>query len=187
MPEGEQPIPQPINEEAGELVECYWALDLMQAKFLADKLSEAGIPAVADTHDMHDALGSMSSSPRVWVRAAATLAARLDVARGVRTAPRTAKSTAGSIDVAGPASRAEIRRVGRKGDAVPDLVLASTSPYRRAPAPARLGVPFRARARRSSDEEAAKEPAADPRRARAGMLARAKAERAWRKSFPGCQ
>ena len=69
MPEGEQPIPQPINEEAGELVECYWALDLMQAKFLADRLTEAGVPAMSDTHDLHDAMGSMSSGPRVWVRA----------------------------------------------------------------------------------------------------------------------
>ena len=69
MPEGEQPIPQPINEEAGELVECYWALDLMHAKFLADRLTESGVPAMSDTHDLHDAMGSMSSGPRVWVRA----------------------------------------------------------------------------------------------------------------------
>jgi hypothetical protein len=69
MPEGERPIPEPLNPVAGELVEAYMALDLMQAKFLADKLSEQGIPAVSDVHDMHDALGSMSSAPRVWVRA----------------------------------------------------------------------------------------------------------------------
>jgi hypothetical protein len=69
MPEGDQPIPEPATPLAGQLVECYLALDLMQAKFLADKLSEAGIPAVSDTHDMHDTLGLMSSSPRVWVRA----------------------------------------------------------------------------------------------------------------------
>jgi len=42
----------------GDLVEAYWALDLMQAKFLADQLTDQGIPAVADTHDMHDALGA---------------------------------------------------------------------------------------------------------------------------------
>jgi hypothetical protein len=69
MPEGDQPIPEPASPLSGDLVECYLALDLMQAKFLADQLSEAGIPAVSDTHDMHDALGSMSSNPRVWVRA----------------------------------------------------------------------------------------------------------------------
>jgi hypothetical protein len=69
MPEGEAPIPEPLNPVAGELVEAYLAADLMQAKFVADRLSEQGIPAVADLHDMHDALGSMSSGPRVWVRA----------------------------------------------------------------------------------------------------------------------
>jgi hypothetical protein len=58
-------LPEPIE---GELVECYSALDLMEAKFLADQLSEAGIPAVSDTHDMHETLGSMNASPRVWVR-----------------------------------------------------------------------------------------------------------------------
>ena len=42
----------------------------LQAKFLADQLTDAGIPAVADNHDMHEALGSMSSGPRVRVRAA---------------------------------------------------------------------------------------------------------------------
>ena len=46
MPEGDAPITQPLNEEAGELVEAYSALDMLQAKFLADKLSEQGIPAV---------------------------------------------------------------------------------------------------------------------------------------------
>jgi len=69
MPVGDAPLPDPLTPEAGDLVECYWAMDLMQAKFLADQLSQQGIPAVSDTHDMHDALGSMSSGPRVWVRA----------------------------------------------------------------------------------------------------------------------
>jgi hypothetical protein len=69
MPKGIAPIPEPAPGHAGDLVECYWALDVMQAKFLADLLTDNGIPAVADLHDMHDALGSMSSGPRVWVRA----------------------------------------------------------------------------------------------------------------------
>ncbi len=69
MPKGEAPIPEPVTPLTGELVECYWALDLMQAKFLADQLTDQGIPAMSDTHDLHDALGSMSSVPRVWVRA----------------------------------------------------------------------------------------------------------------------
>ncbi len=59
-------LPEPLE---GDLVEAYAALDLMEAKFLADQLSDAGIPAVSDTHDLHDALGSMESGPRVWVRA----------------------------------------------------------------------------------------------------------------------
>ena len=69
MPTGEDPIPDLPAPPSGDLVECYWALDLMQAKFLADQLTDQGIPAISDTHDMQDALGSMSSGPRVWVRA----------------------------------------------------------------------------------------------------------------------
>ena len=69
MPAGEAPIPEPATPIEGELVECYWALDLMQAKFLADQLTDQGIPAMSDTIDLHDALGSMSSGPRVRVRA----------------------------------------------------------------------------------------------------------------------
>jgi hypothetical protein len=69
MPKGDEPLPVPATAIAGGLVECYWALDVMQAKFLADQLTDNGIPAVSDLHDMHDALGSMSSGPRVWVRA----------------------------------------------------------------------------------------------------------------------
>jgi hypothetical protein len=64
MPPGDEPIPGP----AEDLVECYLARDLMEAAFLVDQLGEVGIPAVADTHDMHDALGSMNSGPRVRVR-----------------------------------------------------------------------------------------------------------------------
>jgi hypothetical protein len=69
MPETTGAVPEPGSWVAGDLVEAYWALDLMQAKFLADQLTDQGIPAVSDTHDMHDALGSMRSGPRVWVRA----------------------------------------------------------------------------------------------------------------------
>ena len=69
MPSGDQPIPELAAPIDGSLVEAYWAADIMQAKFLADQLSELGMPAVADTHDMHDTLGSMSSGPKVWVRA----------------------------------------------------------------------------------------------------------------------
>jgi hypothetical protein len=67
MPEGDRPLDTPA-EPLSDLVECYRALDLMQATFLADQLSEQGIPAMADTDDMHTELGSMTSGPRVWVR-----------------------------------------------------------------------------------------------------------------------
>ena len=77
MPEGDAPLLEPTSDAEGELVECYWALDLMQAKFLADRLSEDGIPAVSDTDDMHDNFGSQSSRPRVFVRASDLPRARL--------------------------------------------------------------------------------------------------------------
>src|SRR5438874_928588 len=35
----------PVEEE---LVECYWARNVQEAKFLADQLIEQGIPAAAD-------------------------------------------------------------------------------------------------------------------------------------------
>jgi hypothetical protein len=58
-------LPNPIR---GELVEAYQALDLAEAKFLADRLTDEGIPAMSDTHDLHESLGGMHSFPRVWVR-----------------------------------------------------------------------------------------------------------------------
>jgi hypothetical protein len=64
----------PTEEIAGasisELVECYQALTLMEAKFLADQLASEGIPAMADTQDLQDSLGSWQGNPRVYCRAA---------------------------------------------------------------------------------------------------------------------
>ena len=34
------------------LVECYWAKNHIEARFLADQLGQEGIPAVADFHDL---------------------------------------------------------------------------------------------------------------------------------------
>jgi hypothetical protein len=68
MPKGDQLLSDADDSPVSDLVECYMALDLMEAKFLADQLSDQGIPAMSDTHDMHDALGSMNSAPRVRVR-----------------------------------------------------------------------------------------------------------------------
>ena len=58
------------------LVEAYRALDLMEAQFLADQLTEAGFVASADTQDMHDTRGGMTSGPRVYVREADLAGAR---------------------------------------------------------------------------------------------------------------
>jgi Putative prokaryotic signal transducing protein len=59
-------LPEPI---AGELVEAYQAYDLVEAKFLADELNEAGIQAASDTHDLQHSFGPMDGAPRLWVRA----------------------------------------------------------------------------------------------------------------------
>jgi hypothetical protein len=74
MPEGDAPIPESASELEGELVECYLALDLMQAKFLADRLSEDGIPAMCDADDV---LTGTNFQPRVFVRAADLSRAKL--------------------------------------------------------------------------------------------------------------
>lgn len=66
MPAGDGPLPEPIR---GELVECYAASNLVQAKFIADQLSEQGIAAVADSNDALGDMGAMGPGPRVWVRA----------------------------------------------------------------------------------------------------------------------
>ena len=59
-------LPEPLQ---GELVEAYRAFDLIEARFLADQLTEAGIPAAADTHDFaHQGISSVTNGPRVWVR-----------------------------------------------------------------------------------------------------------------------
>ncbi|MBX6313805.1 MAG: hypothetical protein IRY99_12940 [Isosphaeraceae bacterium] len=52
-----------------QMVECYQAISLMEAQFLANKLNEEGIPAVADTQDFQDALGTWDGNPRVYCRA----------------------------------------------------------------------------------------------------------------------
>ncbi|HEX8200918.1 MAG TPA: DUF2007 domain-containing protein [Isosphaeraceae bacterium] len=67
-----------LGEEFGtpmpQLVECYVAHDTIEAQFLADRLLEQGIPAVADHRDMNTMLGGWKPDmwgygPRVRVRA----------------------------------------------------------------------------------------------------------------------
>ena len=57
------------GEPGDELVACYQAGSLPEAKFLADQLVELGIPAVCDTADFQDSLGSWEGNPRVYCRA----------------------------------------------------------------------------------------------------------------------
>ncbi|WP_406694220.1 hypothetical protein V5E97_24430 [Singulisphaera sp. Ch08] len=46
------------------LVQCYMAENAIEAKFLADRLSEQGIPALADKHDLNTMLGGFQ--PQLW-------------------------------------------------------------------------------------------------------------------------
>ncbi|GIW87344.1 MAG: hypothetical protein KatS3mg108_1668 [Isosphaeraceae bacterium] len=57
------------GEPEDELVVCYQAGSLPEAKFLADQLVDRGIPAMADTIDLQDALGVWDGNPRVYCRA----------------------------------------------------------------------------------------------------------------------
>ena len=52
-----------------ELVQCYQALSLVEAKFLADQLRGEGIPATADAADMQDTRGGWTGNPHVYCRA----------------------------------------------------------------------------------------------------------------------
>ncbi len=52
-----------------ELVACYQAGSLPEAKFLADQLAIFGVPALSDTMDLQDTLGINDGNPRVYCRA----------------------------------------------------------------------------------------------------------------------
>lgn len=70
----DEPVKSRWSELVGphddDLVSCYQAYSLMESKFIADQLNELGIPAMSDTQDLQDALGTMQGNPRVYVRAA---------------------------------------------------------------------------------------------------------------------
>ena len=57
-----------IRDHEGEIVSCYQAYSLMESKFIADQLNGEGIPAMSDTQDLQDALGTMEGNPRVYCR-----------------------------------------------------------------------------------------------------------------------
>jgi hypothetical protein len=74
-----EPAPVDADLPAAELdpdvhlVECYWAMSVQEAKFLADQLIEQGIPAAADEQNLRYYLAGLPLGPyfgpRVWVRA----------------------------------------------------------------------------------------------------------------------
>ena len=71
IPEGTE-VDDPLADFAGtplpDLVECYIALSTIEAKFIADRLMEQSIPAIADEIDMNPVMGG--HGPKVWVRQA---------------------------------------------------------------------------------------------------------------------
>ncbi|CAN5863951.1 hypothetical protein BH23PLA1_BH23PLA1_19220 [soil metagenome] len=50
-----------------ELVECYMAYSLMEAKFIADQLNAEGIRARSDQQDLQDFMGTWQGNPRIYV------------------------------------------------------------------------------------------------------------------------
>jgi hypothetical protein len=67
--EGEKPkFDDPFAEFGGEpypeLVECYMASNPIEAKFIADRLMEEGIPAIADEIDINMTMGGFQ--PQMW-------------------------------------------------------------------------------------------------------------------------
>lgn len=57
-----------VGDHENDLVACYQALSIQESMFLAEQLSENGIPAMSDTIDMQDALGTLEGNPRVYCR-----------------------------------------------------------------------------------------------------------------------
>jgi hypothetical protein len=47
-----------------DLVECYTASNTVEAKFVADRLTEQSIPALADSHDINLMMGGFQ--PQLW-------------------------------------------------------------------------------------------------------------------------
>jgi hypothetical protein len=76
--EREETLSDGLEDELGiplpDLVECYEARNTVEAQFLADRLIEQGIPAVADNRDRNLMLGGWKPEmwgygPRIRVRA----------------------------------------------------------------------------------------------------------------------
>ena len=68
-PRTSPPADDSLEDFAGvplpDLAECFMAENTIEAKFVADRLMEQGIPAVADTHDVNTVVGAgMAQGPR---------------------------------------------------------------------------------------------------------------------------
>ncbi len=64
--EADDPFADFAGTPTPELVECYSALNTIEAKFIADQLMEQGIPAIADEIDINLVMGG--HGPRVRVQ-----------------------------------------------------------------------------------------------------------------------
>ncbi len=64
----ETPLDDPLADFAGtplpDLIACYMARNTVEAKFIADRLMEQGIPAVADETDVNMLMGGFQ--PQLW-------------------------------------------------------------------------------------------------------------------------
>ncbi len=64
----EQGFDDPLADFAGtpvpDLVACYMSSSTVEAKFIADRLMEEGIPAIADRQDINMVMGGLN--PQMW-------------------------------------------------------------------------------------------------------------------------
>jgi hypothetical protein len=65
-----------------DLVECYMARNTIEAKFIADRLMEQGIPALADKHDINMVMGGVQ--PQMWGYGPRVRVRPEDLARALR-------------------------------------------------------------------------------------------------------
>jgi hypothetical protein len=63
-PDADDPFDDFAGTPLPELVECYMAANTTEAKFVADRLMEEGIPAIADRQDINMTMGGLR--PQMW-------------------------------------------------------------------------------------------------------------------------
>jgi hypothetical protein len=60
----DDPFADLVGTPMPDLVECYTAGDAVEAKFIADRLMEEGVPAIADKIDVNMVMGGIQ--PQMW-------------------------------------------------------------------------------------------------------------------------